>query len=140
MSDLISKAVKLLQEICENVPCVHCPFFYDGCLAEREINKMPSVSTDKPAVAYVCDGRACDAECSECFRTTNIEHAKHFERIGGAYLEEKSVEHVIKCKDCKFGYKVTPIESGEDILCMYSDWEYFDTDFCSRAERRESDE
>ena len=43
---------------------------------------------------------------------------------------------IIRCKNCKYGHKVTPIENGADILCDYSDWEYFDNDFCSRAKMK----
>lgn len=50
------------------------------------INSLPS--TEAVKVAYICDGRACDSDCSECFRTTNIKHAKNFIRLGGAYMEQ----------------------------------------------------
>ena len=50
------------------------------------IHDVPSVSA-KPKVAFICDGRACEADCSECFRTTNVEHAEHFERLGDTYME-----------------------------------------------------
>ena len=50
-------------------------------------------------------------------------------------LEADKVE-LVRCKDCKHGHKVTPMDDGEDILCDYCDWEYFDNDFCSRGEAR----
>ena len=44
---------------------------------------------------------------------------------------------LVRCKDCKYGHKTTPVDSGADILCDFCDWEYFDDDYCSRGERRE---
>ena len=48
---------------------------------------------DRPKVIYVCDGRACDAECNgeygQCFKTSKVEHAKNFERIAGTYYEKE---------------------------------------------------
>ena len=48
-------------------------------------------------------------------------------------LSSEAVE-VVRCKDCRYGHKTTPTDSGADILCDYCDWEYFDDDFCSRGE------
>lgn len=56
------------------------------------INSLPSAKAGK--VAYICDGRECDSDCSECFRTTNIEHAKNFIRMGDAYMEQTEDEQV----------------------------------------------
>ena len=65
---------------------------HDGFIKTDRFDKANQIIldalADRPKVAYVCDGRACDADCSECFRTTNIEHAKHFERLGDAYMEQ----------------------------------------------------
>ena len=76
-SDLISRAdaIKLIQKICGDKPCIDCTFFYDGCLAEREINKLPSVSAERqpePSAELVTlPGSWLDDEdgtviCSEC--------------------------------------------------------------------------
>ena len=56
------------------------------------INSLPS--TEAAKVAYICDGRKCDSDCSECFRTTDIEHAKNFIRLGDAYMEQAEAEQV----------------------------------------------
>ena len=62
----------------------------EGSLLVEAIDMaIEALSADRPIVAYVCDGRACDADCSECFRTTNIEHALHFERMGDRYMEKE---------------------------------------------------
>ena len=45
-------------------------------------------SADRPNIAYICDGTACDGECDECHHTTDIEHAKNFKRIGIKYMEK----------------------------------------------------
>lgn len=43
---------------------------------------------ERQKVAYICDKRRCDKEgCSNCGRTTDIEHAKNFELINNTYYE-----------------------------------------------------
>lgn len=63
------------------------------------------------------------------------------ERVRQAYdmaIEALQTE-VVRCKDCKYGNRVTSLDSGEDILCIFSDWEYSDNDFCNRGERKGDD-
>lgn len=61
---------------------------------EKCIEDAPTITAK---VAYVCDGRACDGDCRECFRTTDISHAKHFELVGDAYIEKRKAR---ECEDC----------------------------------------
>lgn len=45
-------------------------------------------TSERKNVAYICDKRRCDKEgCSNCGRTTDIEHAKNFELINNTYYE-----------------------------------------------------
>ena len=45
-------------------------------------------TSERQNVAYICDKRRCDKEgCSNCGRTTDIEHAKNFELINNTYYE-----------------------------------------------------
>lgn len=45
-------------------------------------------TSERQKVAYICDKRRCDKEgCSNCGRTTDIEHAKNFELINNTYYE-----------------------------------------------------
>jgi hypothetical protein len=39
-------------------------------------------------IAFACDGRKCGGDCSNCGRTTDIEHAKNFNHIGDIYFEK----------------------------------------------------
>lgn len=39
-------------------------------------------------VFYVCDRRACGAKCSGCNHTSDIGHAKNFEKVGDVYFEK----------------------------------------------------
>lgn len=47
---------------------------------------------DRPKVAYLCDGRACGSDCrttaTDCELTTDIAHARNFERQGTGYYYE----------------------------------------------------
>lgn len=45
-----------------------------------------------PRVSYICDGRACDADCytAYCHHTEDVEHAVNFTRSAGGYIEERS--------------------------------------------------
>lgn len=57
---------------------------------EDRINALPSAEAVK--VAYICDGRKCDADCSDCFRTLDIEHAKDFKLMGSVYYQQESAD------------------------------------------------
>ena len=47
-------------------------------------------TSEKQNVAYICDKRRCVKEgCSNCGRTTDIEHAKNFELINNTYYERR---------------------------------------------------
>lgn len=64
-----------------------------------ELSALPSAEAVK--VAYICDGRKCDADCRECFRTIDIEHAKDFKLMGDTYYQQTSADSeptVIRCK------------------------------------------
>ena len=59
-------------------------------LAKDALSALPSAEAVK--VAYICDGRKCDADCSDCFRTLDIEHAKDFKLMGGVYYQQESAD------------------------------------------------
>lgn len=48
---------------------------------------IEALKEPRPKIAFACDGRKCGEDCSECGRTTDIEHAKNFIRLGEIYLE-----------------------------------------------------
>lgn len=56
-SDIIrrSDAVKAIMEICEKVEvaCIDCTFFYDGCLAEKQINALPTADRQDRERFYI---------------------------------------------------------------------------------------
>lgn len=58
----------------------------------RLLKALPSADAVK--VAYICDGRKCGEDCSDCFRTLDIEHAKDFKKMGGTYYQQESAEAV----------------------------------------------
>ena len=114
----------------------------------REIDALPSADAVK--VAYICDGRKCDKDCSECFRTLDIEHAKDFKLIGGVYYQQESavpncqkcaikelweatekedLVSVVRCKDCRHLY-------NKDF-CSFFGSPTDAMDYCSHGERRE---
>ena len=103
---------------------------YPNCVV-AEINALPSAEAVQ--VAYVCDRRACNGDCTseECTHTKDIEHAKNFIRIGDAYMEQTDVESVVRCKDCKWyecGGLPCPLDLCESLG---------DNGFCPSGERRE---
>lgn len=57
----------------------------------RELREELS-SLQTPRVAFICDGRACDADCyaAYCHHTEDVEHAVNFTRSAGGYIEERS--------------------------------------------------
>ena len=61
-------------------------------LAEDLFSDIPSADAVK--VAYICDGRKCDEDCSDCFRTLDVEHAKDFKLMGGVYYQQESADAV----------------------------------------------
>lgn len=96
MSDLIDReeAIRIVNDA-EDV--WDSPGRHDNALAyiRASLSTLRSRRGDK--VAYICDGRACDGDCVECFRTTDISHAKNFELCGDAYME-KRVDG--RCESC----------------------------------------
>lgn len=49
----------------------------------------------KDKVLYECDRRACHEKCSrDCYHTTDITHAKHFEYENGTWVERHSYPEV----------------------------------------------
>lgn len=82
-TDLISRAdaFEAVRNIC-NTPCNE--YFVNA------LKQLPSAEAVK--VAYICDGRKCDADCSDCFRTLDIEHAKDFKLIGSVYYQQESAD------------------------------------------------
>lgn len=94
-------------------------------LAEALFDDVPSA--DAVRVAYICDGRKCDNDCSECFRTLDIEHARDFKKMGGTYYQQRSADIVqgewidsgeypwSKCNKC--GYTITCYQEEEFRYC-----------------------
>lgn len=56
----------------------------------RVLSALPSADSVK--VAYICDGRKCDSDCSDCFRTLDIEHARDFKLLGDTYYQQESAD------------------------------------------------
>ena len=76
----------------------------------RFIANAPTI--DAPKVAYICDGRKCECDCSECFRTTDVEHARDFKLMGDTYFQQPSAEAV-------HGWRTgEPTENGEYMVTL----------------------
>lgn len=58
-----------------------------GLADEARLVAIEALKEPRPKIAFACDGRKCGEDCSECGRTTDIEHAKNFIRLGEIYLE-----------------------------------------------------
>lgn len=58
-----------------------------GLADEARLVAIEALKGPRPKIAFACDGRKCGKDCSECGRTTDIEHAKNFTRLGESYLE-----------------------------------------------------
>ena len=71
-------------------------YYYEKVVGKmaHEINMLKEQleSADDVKVAYICDGRKCDKDCSECFRTMDIEHARDFKRMGDTYYQQESAD------------------------------------------------
>ena len=70
---------------------------HDGFIKTDRFDKANQIILDALSVqvAYVCDGRSCNDDCTseECTHTKDIEHAKNFMRIGDAYMEQTENAH-----------------------------------------------
>ena len=53
---------------------------------------IESLQTDRPNAAYICDGRKCDNDCADCFRTLDIEHARDFKLLGDTYYQQEQAD------------------------------------------------
>lgn len=58
-----------------------------GLADEARLVAIEALKEPRPKIAFACDGRKCGEDCSECGRTSDIEHAKNFIRLGEIYLE-----------------------------------------------------
>lgn len=77
-----------------------------GCLISKRDIKMLLEYVDEALkcrdneIVYVCDRKACNS-CSshvgDCYHTSDIEHAKNFERRGDTYFEKEN-EVVYLCE------------------------------------------
>ena len=85
---------------------------------------IEALSAEAVKVAYICDGRKCDKDCSECFRTLDIEHARDFKRMGDTYYQQGSADGEwidsgeypwSKCNKC--GYTITCYQEEEFRYC-----------------------
>lgn len=89
-------------------------------------------------IVYICDGSRCSVcNMDMCMHTTDIEHAKNFQKLEdtGVWMEKQEKE-VIRCKDCKY---YTSISAHCEIRGKGLYLIRGMNDFCSRAERK-SDE
>lgn len=69
--------------------------------AKREALAHAISALSAPTIAFVCDGRKCGADCSDCGRTTDIEHAKNFTKVCDSYFEKIQTEPS-RCEDCEY--------------------------------------
>lgn len=74
---------------------------YDVQIFETLINNYFDIIrayTDeyKKDVVYICDQRECDNCSNFCKHTSNIEHAKNFEKVGSIYYEKIKKEQQFK--------------------------------------------
>ena len=56
---------------------------WDGHTSE-DVQRVMSVLKEKPSVAYICDGEACEkchSNAEECRHCTDVRHAKNFEQL-----------------------------------------------------------
>ena len=91
-------------------------------------------SAETVKVAYICDGRKCDSDCSECFRTLDIEHARDFKLMGDTYFQQEAEaeQKVIRSrtlmptKDFKEWAKRVREENGENVIVIPCDAEVAD--------------
>ena len=83
-----------------------------------------ALSAEAVKVAYICDGRKCDKDCSEYFRTLDIEHARDFKRMGDTYYQQESADGEwidsgeypwSKCNKC--GYTINCYQEEEFHYC-----------------------
>lgn len=85
-------------------------------------------------IVYLCDGSRCSVcNMDMCMHTTDIEHAKNFQKLEdtGVWMEKEEKE-VIRCKDCKH----REVENG---FCEGRGWPMQlvpDDGFCDKGERR----
>ena len=118
MSDVISRADAINA------------FWEDSDIRTAEVRATLKVlpSADAVKVAYFCDGRKCNEDCSECCRTFDIEHARDFKRIGGTYYQQESAEaEWIPCSESlpkEYAQYLVCLESGECYVYWLkdSDW------------------
>lgn len=84
--DLISRADAIEMAVDVEAP----QGTYERAIYIDDLMALPSADATK--VAYICDGRKCDNDCSECFRTLDIEYARDFKLMGDTYYQEESAD------------------------------------------------
>lgn len=47
-------------------------------------------------ILYICDRKKCENCSPDCKHTTDIKHAKHFERFSDVYIENNTVQDTIE--------------------------------------------
>ena len=91
-------------------------------------------------IVYLCDGSRCSVcNMDMCMLTTDIEHAKNFQKLEdtGVWMEKEEKE-VIRCKDCK--YSVDYYNDGEcycqrpgrEMQWIGKKWDFF----CAAGRKR----
>ena len=96
MSDYISRAdaIEAVARLCTDGQTAKVDGYFISIrdALENVLSALPSADAVK--VAYICDGRKCDEDCSDCFRTLDVEHAKDFKLMGGVYYQQESADAV----------------------------------------------
>ena len=102
--------------------------------AVEALSMLPSADAEQ--VAYICDGRKCENDCYDCFRTLDIEHAKDFKRIGDTYYQNTSAEAVPTVIRAKTFMRKEDFDKwaddikrqGENVICIPCDAEVVSAD------------
>lgn len=84
------EAIKVLNEALILLP-IDMMLEEHGLADEAILVAIEALKEPRPKIAFACDGRKCGEDCSECGRTSDIEHAKNFIRLGEIYLESLPV-------------------------------------------------
>lgn len=86
------EAITILDKLWETQDFIHENTEYEQGYEEMQALAMAIEALSEPKVAYACDGRRCGADCSDCGRTTDIEHAKNFTKVCDSYFEKLQTE------------------------------------------------
>lgn len=94
---------------------------------EGWLNTKPQ-SIEIRRVFYVCDRKKCEKCHDECRHTSDIEHAANFIQVGGNFTERDDAVPVVQCKECKYYYSESCLNTG---FSVDSNW------YCADGERKD---